>query len=124
MFFDLQSCILNGLQFLDVGISYDMVFEYSKTRRVIALNVETINSFCLPHLVEVSALRMLSVCFGLVMVTFICCENVCFGSTVIPRIFECFFVGNVWLFNFSDKVVPCSAESGVRSVVVVLSVFI
>ena len=92
--------------------------------QVIALNVEIINSFCLPHLVEVSAFRMLSICFALVMVTFICCKNVSFGSRVIPRIFVCFVVGNVWLFNLSDKVVLYSAGSGVKSVMVVLSVFI
>ena len=65
----------------------NMVFTYYKMGRVIALNVETINFFCLPHLVEVNAFRMLSVCFALVMVTFICCENVSFGSRVIPKIF-------------------------------------
>ena len=54
--------------------------------QVIALNVETINFFYLPHLVEVSAFRMLSVSFALVVVTFICCENVSFGSRVIPKI--------------------------------------
>ena len=53
----------------------------------------TINCF-LPHLEEVS-FRMLSVCFALVMVTFICCENVSFGSRLVPRIFGCFVVGNV-----------------------------
>ena len=92
--------------------------------QVIALNVETINSFCLPHLVEVSAFRMLNVCFALVMVTFICCENVSFELRVIPRIFGCFVVGNVRLFNLSDRVVLYSAGFGVKSVMVVLSVFI
>ena len=101
-----------------------MVFAYSKMGHVIALNVESINSFCLPHLVEVSAFRMLSICFALVMVTFICCENVSFGSRVIPRIFGCFVVGNVWLFNLSDRVVLYSAGSDVKSVVVVSSMFI
>ena len=48
--------------------------------QVIALNVETIISFCLPHLVKLSAFRMLSVCFALVIVTFIQCENVNFGT--------------------------------------------
>ena len=86
--------------------------------------METINFFCLPHLVEVSAFRILSVCFALVIATFICFENVSFGSRVIPRIFRCFVVGNVWLFNVSDRVVPYSVGSGVTSVVVVLSVFI
>ena len=101
-----------------------MVFAYSKMGRVIALNVETINFFCLPHLVKVSAFRMLSVCFALMIVTFVCCENVSFGSRVIPRIFGCFVVGNVWLFNLSDRFVLHSAGSGVKSVVVVLSVSI
>ena len=101
-----------------------MVFVYSKMGQVIALNVETINSFCLPYLVEVSAFRMLSIRFALVMLTFICCENVSFGSRVIPRVFGCFVVGNVWLFNYSDRVVLYSAGSGVKSVVVVLFMFI
>ena len=76
-----------------------MVFVYSKIAQVIALNVEAINSFCLTHLIEVSAFRMLSICFALVMVTFICCENVSFGSRVIPRIFGCFVVGMKGMFG-------------------------
>ena len=47
-----------------------MVFTYFKTGRVMALNFETISFFCLLHLLEVSALRMLTVHFALVMVTF------------------------------------------------------
>ena len=98
-----------------------MVLAYSKMGQVIGFNVKTINSFCLPHLVEVRAFRMLSVCFALVMVTFICCENVSFGLRVIPKIFWCFVVGNIWLFNLSKRVVLYSAGSNVKSVVVVLS---
>ena len=79
-----------------------MVFAYSKMVRVIALNVETINYFCLPHLVEVRVIRMLSVCFALVMVTFICCENVSSGSSGIPRILGCFVVAQRSLL-FRDK---------------------
>ena len=56
-----------------------MAFAYSKMGPVPALNVETIKSFRLPHLVEVSAFKMLSVCFVLELVTFICCKNVIFG---------------------------------------------
>ena len=100
------------------------MFAYSKMGRVIALNMEIINSFCLPHLVEVSALRMLSFCFALMIVTFICCESISFGSRVIPRILMCFVDCDVWLFNLSDRLVPYSAGSGVKSVMVVLSVFI
>ena len=66
-----------------------MVFAYLKMGQVIALNVEIINSFCLPDLVEVS------VCFALVMVKLMCCENVSFGSRVIPRISRFFVVGSV-----------------------------
>ena len=41
-----------------------MVFAYYKMGRVIALNIETIGSFCLPHLVELSAFKMLTVRFA------------------------------------------------------------
>ena len=92
--------------------------------RVITLNVNMISSFCLPKLVEVSAFRMLSVCFTLVMVMFICCENVSFGSRVIPRILGRFVVGKFDLFNLSDRVMPYLADSGVKSMVVILSVYI
>ena len=52
-----QSCVLNGLHFLDVNVRYDRtpygvcVFQY---RRMIASNVDLISSFCLTHLFEVS----------------------------------------------------------------------
>ena len=100
-----------------------MTFACSKMGRVIALNVETINCFCLPHSVEVSVFKMLSVCFVLVIVTFICCKNVSFGSRVIPRIFGCFVVGNVCLLNLTHRDMLYSAGSGMKIVVVVLSVF-
>ena len=57
-----------------------MVFAYSKMRQVTALNVEMISLFYLLHLFEVSTLRMLSVCFALMRVRFMNCENVSFGS--------------------------------------------
>ena len=38
--------------------------------------------------------------------------------------FRVCFVGNVWLFNLSNRVMPYSAGSGVKSVIVILSVFI
>ena len=72
-------------------IQLPMALAYSKMGKVMALNIETIRSFCLPHLVEVSALRMNSVHLALVMVMFMCCENVCFGLIVIPKIFGVLF---------------------------------
>ena len=59
---------------------------------MIALNLKTISLFCLSHLFEESALRKLSVCFALMMVRFIYCENVSFGSKVILKVFMCFDV--------------------------------
>ena len=59
-----QSCVLNGLQYLMLVfdmIGHHMVFAYCKMGRVIALNIETISSICLLHLVEVNAFRILSV---------------------------------------------------------------
>ena len=88
--------------------------------RVIALNVEKISSFCLLYLMEVSALRMLSVRFALVIVTFMCCENVSFGSKMITKSFGVLLL--VVFGCLSDGVVQYSAGS-VKSVVVVLSVY-
>ena len=53
------------------------------------------SSFCLLHLVEVSALRILSVCFALMMMMYMCCENVSFDLRVIPRSLGCFVVDSV-----------------------------
>ena len=57
---------------------------------MIALNEEMISSLCLPHLFEESALKKLSVCFALMTVTFMYCENITFGSKVISKVFGCF----------------------------------
>ena len=61
-----------------------MVFVYFNMGQVIAAFKcrDDISSYCLLHLVEVSAFRMFSVCFALVMATFICSEN---GSSLIRR---------------------------------------
>ena len=48
--------------------------------------------FMFPHLVDVSAFRMLRVRFALIVVIFMRCENVSFESKVTPRIFECLAV--------------------------------
>ena len=84
---------------------------------MIALNVETISLFCLTYLFEKSALRKLSVCFALMTVRFMYCENVSFGSKVISKVFGCFDVDSVLLFKLSDTVVPYSAGSSTKSVI-------
>lgn len=72
-----------------------VVFAYSNMGRVMVLNVEIMSSLCLPHLVDVSALRMLRVRFAFCAVSLVCCENVSLGSNVIPRILGCLVVGSV-----------------------------
>ena len=62
---------------------------------MIALNVEILSSFCLPHLFDVSALRMLSVCFALMTVQFMYCKNLSYGSKVISKVFGYFVVRSV-----------------------------
>ena len=54
-----------------------------------------ISSFCLPHLFEKSALRKLSVCFALMIVRLMYCENVSFGLKVISKVFGYFAVDSV-----------------------------
>ena len=55
---------------------------------MIALNVEMISLFCLTLLFEVSALKKLSICFALMTVRFMYCENVSFGSKVILKFLD------------------------------------
>ena len=57
---------------------------------MIALNAEMISLFCLPYWFEESALKTLSIYFALMTMRFMYCENVSFGSKVIPRVFGCF----------------------------------
>ena len=51
-----------------------------------------ISLFCLFYLFVKSALRKLSICFALMTVKFMYCENVSFGSKVILKVFGCFDV--------------------------------
>ena len=61
---DSQSCVLNGLQFLDVGVLYDRApYDVPELGRVIALWI----FFLFTHFVEVNGFRMLRVCFVLLM---------------------------------------------------------
>ena len=69
-----------------------IVLAYSMIGLVIVLYVASIVSFCFPQCVPVSALRMLSVCLALFVVCLMCSPNVCFVSSVRPRIFEWFVV--------------------------------
>ena len=62
---------------------------------MIALNVEMISSFCLPHLFEESALGKLSICFGLMILRLMYCKKVSFVSKVISKVFGCFAVDSV-----------------------------
>ena len=80
-------------------IGPQIVFAYSKMGRVIALYVWSMVSFCFPHLVDVSAFRMLRVRFALSVVILICSEYVSLGSNVRPKILGCFCVGIILLFT-------------------------
>ena len=71
-----------------------MAFTYFNMGMIV-LNLEMISLFCLTHLFEKSALRKLSICFALMMVRFMYCKNVSFGSKVISKVFRCFDVDSV-----------------------------
>ena len=63
-------------------IGLHIVLVCSNMGRVMDLKVEINNSFCIPHLVDVSVLGMLSVCLALVIAMLVCCENISFGSRI------------------------------------------
>ena len=90
-----QNCVLNGLQFLGIGvdiIEVQMVFTRFKIVRVITINVRTVSSCWLSHFVEVSALRRLSVCTALVMVTFTCYDRTHLKNTAESVTFLLWFL--------------------------------
>lgn len=105
-------------------IGDQMVLAYSKMGLVMALYVCSSVSFCLPHVVPVSALIMLIVFLALVVVADMCLLYVCLGSNVSPSIFGFLSVGMVCCPSLRERVVEYSAGSGVKSVEVDLSVFI
>ena len=79
-------------------------------------------SFCLPHLVAVSAFM---ICRGVCACTemWICVLYVSFGSKVRPRIFGCVAMDSVLLFIVRFRLLVYFAGSGVNRVQVVLSGF-
>ena len=78
-------------------------------------------SFCLPHYVAVSALK---ICRGLcacIEMLSMCVLYVSFGSKVRPRTFGCVAMGSALLFVVRSRLLVYSAGSGVNRVQVVLS---
>ena len=78
-------------------------------------------SFCLPHVVDVSALircRALCACIDML---WMCVLYVSFGSSVRPKIFGCVAMGSALLCIFNFRFALYSAGSGVNRVQVVLS---
>ena len=73
-------------------------------------------SFCCPHLVAVSALRMLIVLFALMHVSFMCFVKVCCVSRLTPRILLLFCVCSVVLSIWRESCLLCSRVSGVERV--------
>ena len=96
---------------------------YSRVSLITALYVAMSVSFCLPHLVAVSAFM---ICRGFCVCTemlWMCVLYVSFGSKVRPRIFGCVAMGSVLLFIIKSRLLVYSAGSGVNRVQVVLSGF-
>ena len=63
---------------------------------VVALYVAMIVSFCIPHVVDVSALSICIVLRAFVVIS-MCLLYVSFGSRVSPSIFGLMFMGSVML---------------------------
>ena len=94
---------------------------YSSMGLVMALYVAMIVSFCVPHVVDVSALSICIVWRALVIVISMCLLYVSLGSRVSPRIFGMMFMGSVMLSICSSSCVLYCAGSGMKRVHVVLS---
>ena len=78
---------------------------YSVTGRTMVLKVAINVSFCLPQVVEVSALRIFMELFVFSLVICICWEKLRLGSRVTPKILGFLTVGMVVLLMVSLSMV-------------------
>src|SRR6478609_3571634 len=94
------------------------VFPYSMTGRVIVLQVAISVSFCLPQVVEVSALTTFSDLSAFSFVILVCSAKSSFGSSVTHSIVGFLTVGMGVLLILRFSVLLYSARSGVKRVAV------
>src|SRR6478609_7712926 len=93
------------------------------TGRVMVLLVAISVSFCLPKVVEVSALTALSDLSAFPLVILVCSAKLSFGSSFTPSILGFLTVGMRVLLILRISVLLYSAGSGVKRVEVDLSGF-
>src|SRR6478609_1440761 len=111
------------LRFVSEMMGDQRVFPYSMTGRVMVLYVVISVSFCLPQVVEVSALSTLSDFSALSLVILVCSVKLSFGSSVTPSILGFLTVGMRVLLILRFSVLLYSAGFGVKRVAVDLSGF-
>ena len=104
------------------GVCDFVVATYSIMGLVMALYVAIIDSFCFPHVVDVSALSICIVLHAFVVVISMCLLYVSLGSRVSPSIFGLMFMVSVMLSLCSSNCMLYFSGSGVKRVHVVLSV--
>ena len=73
-------------------------------------------SFCLPHLVAVSAFMIYSGLCACTDMLWMCVLYVSFGSKVRPRTFGCIAMGSALFCIFRSRLLVYSAESGMKIV--------
>ena len=114
-------CVICSLLMFVSDASSDHIVEtYSSIGLVMALYVAMIVSFCVPHVVDVSALSIGIVLRAFVVIS-MCLLYVSLGSRVSPSIFGLLFMGSVMLSICISSCVLYSSGSGVMRVHVVLS---
>ena len=86
--------ICSLLMFVSDAIGDHMVETYSSMGVVMVLYVAMIVSFCVPHVVDVSALSICIVLCAFVVVVSMCLLYVSLGSRVSPSIFGLMFMGS------------------------------
>ena len=91
-------CVICSLLMFVSNASGDHMMEtYSSMGLLMALYVAMIVSFCLPHVVDVSALSICILLRALVVVISMCLLYVSLGSRVSPSIFGLMFMRSVML---------------------------
>ena len=113
-------CVICSLLMFVSDASGDHMMEtYSSMGLLMALYVAVIVSFCFPHVVDVSALRICIVLRAFVVVISMYLLYVSLGSRVSHSIVGLMFIGSVMSSICSSSCVLYSAGSGVKRVHVV-----
>ena len=120
-----EFCVICSLlMFVSDAIGDYMMETYSSMGLVMALYVAKIVSFCVPHVVDVSALSIYIVLRAFVDVIYMCLLYVSLGSRVSPSIFGLMFMGSTITGRTKTQIEQVLCVFGITSMIDILHILL